>query len=114
MKTRKFVIEFAGTTPAEAGRLAEDLRAKLIAADSSICIELKRSDPNAMDGGGMLSAVLGAAATANVAKTISNWLFQNDRITLTIKIDGKEIHIENVARKDATKLTKNLLKAFGE
>ena len=114
MQTEEFVIEFTGATPGESGRLAEDLRAKLIAADSTIRVDRKRSDPIAMDGGGMLAAVLGASATANVAKAISNWLFQNDRITLTIKVKSKEIHIENVRRQDAAKLTKSLLRAFGE
>jgi hypothetical protein len=114
MGTEEFLIEFAGSTPAEAGRLAEDLRTKLISADSTILVERKRSDPSAMDGGGTLAAVWGASATASVAKTLSNWLFQNDRITLSIKVKGKEIHIDNVRRQDAAKLTKSLLKAFGE
>jgi hypothetical protein len=114
MNTEEFVIEFVGATPAEAELLAENLRGKLLAADSTIRVERTRSDPQTMNAGAILTAVLGATATANVAKAISDWLFQHDRITLDIKVKDKEIHIENVRRQDASKLTKNLLKAFGD
>jgi hypothetical protein len=110
--TEEFEIDFVGTSQAEAEAFAEDLRSKLLAADSSIRVERKRADTQAMDAGAILTAVLGAAATANVAKALSNWLFQNDRIALDIKVKGKEIHLQNVRREDATQLTKSLLKVF--
>jgi hypothetical protein len=113
MNTAEVVIEFVGRSPAESEALAEDLRSKLLAADSSVRVERANPDPRAMNAGTILTAVLGATATANIANALASWLFQNDRITLDIKVKDREIHLQNVRRQDAATLTKSLLKAFG-
>lgn len=115
METRRYVIHFEKSTPAEANQLAADLREHLLDEVDDIMVEQRREDDNAMDAGTTLVLALGAPATVIAAKALWTWLRARGTpapfVIETLGPDGKTVTARaSLSSNDARAVIENALK----
>ena len=102
---RTFLIDVHASTPGEASRLADELRTMLLDVDEDISVRRLRRDHLTQDFGSTLVLVLGTPAVVAVVTALGNWLQAHGPASLTIEESDHKLHLENISRKDAVRLS---------
>ena len=104
----QFVLEFSGSSRAEASRLALSLRDAILDAEPSASVETRRSDDRSMDMGATLVLILGTPAAIAIAQGIKKWLARNNSASLTLRTSSGELMVTNLESKDVAAIAATL------
>jgi hypothetical protein len=95
----KILIDFQDTDPAEANRLALDLKNYLL-RNAEVETDIIKKSTDTMDFGATLVILLGTSSIVALAKGIANWLEKHHSKKLTFKTANEEIIGENLSSAD--------------
>lgn len=104
MGEQTYFLSFAGVSPAEANRYAEELREILLDATDEIDVRRQRENPLAQDLGASLALIMGTPALVVAVQAIGNWLQKRHSASLTIVTSDQKIVAENLTNKDVAQL----------
>lgn len=78
-------IDFEGTYPAEASRLAEDLASYIKSSIPDVTVNIEGSSDDAMDFGATVAIMLGTPAIVILARGMADWIRRQGDPSLIIK-----------------------------
>ncbi|MEM8718697.1 MAG: hypothetical protein AAGE84_05240 [Cyanobacteria bacterium P01_G01_bin.39] len=104
MDKKTYLIEIEGDESANISQYAEELENALLGASSEVEVEQSRADNEAQDFGSTLILILGTPVAVVLANAFRDWLNRRDNAKIHIKTPEREILLENVTARDASKI----------
>jgi len=98
---QQIILSFDDSNLAEGNQFAAELTKHLRSLDSSFKLGRVRDDPDAMDGGATIVALLTTKAVITIAGGIAAWLSMRPRARLSIKTSDGTIVASGLRSRDA-------------
>lgn len=110
MDKKTYLIEIEGNESANISQYAGELKNTLLGASSEVEVEQNRADNEAQDFGSILVLILGTPEAVVLARAFRDWLNRRDGVKIHIKTPEREVLLENVTARDASKILELLKK----